>query len=597
MISKDEIIKILSKYGMDSKYHAPYLYEENGRFGLIYSFTHPFYGFLERVKWFLSSLEAEEFIYQFWWYQKYHDQFAVQIQLDNFEKKDPNVQFIFHDKVLSASLMKKMLIDPNEMPKEEKKQRIYQRLLRTCRLLIAIIEEKIKVQNDTYRNVFELDLEYRRQENEFFQLYNRYKKEHHPLHVITDEPLELVQLDESLKSLNAQVDYFAKHTSFEEIKKFIDSLWDMLHTMEEEKGYLQNKYLMFKLPIDLEDIRKKKSYMELVFNKKKGFFSRREHVKEALLKIDSESEAKKIIGMKDFIQNEIKRLEEKYSIIEEMDYATLGDYLNEFDNLGIVSPFDSLEKPKEKVYTRDELLKHYREIYDTISFQDQEYLAVYHSFLQPLCDEMLTSILNDLSKEMTIKQMIQKKAKEIEQAISVLMDPENVFLQMKKMKCLTFYNETNFLESLYHVCQNILKIQAFSINGTAYLFGKSMKDKSYSFYHASLKNVLAPVQTKGHFDVQDILEIHSSVSLLFLPFFYEVRDIYFHDNTVEEKIDREDVLLILKNYQVNFDNSDIIKVSRFQTQESLENSYKILHNMKLVRKESYRHIIITKKGG
>lgn len=594
MVSKEEILLILAKYGMDSKYQAPYLYEEGGRYGILYSFTHPFYGFLERVKWFQESFEAEEFIYQLWWYQKYRSQFSVQIELDDYETMTPQVQFRFHDKDLSKEMMMQMLVDPSEMPKAFKKQRIYQRLLRTSRLLIAIIEEKIKVQNDTYRNVTDLDLEYRRQENEFLQLYNRYKKEKNPLHNITEESLEFVNLDESIQQLHEQVDYFSQEVSFEKLKEFIDSLWEMLLQMESEKGYLQNKYLLFKLPIDLEDIRKKKSYMEFVFNKKKGLFSRKEHVKEALLKIDSESESKKIIGMKDFIENEIKRLQEKYSIIDEMDYATLGDYLNEFDNLGIISPFDSLEKPKEKVYTREELLKNYRELYDSLSFEDQEYLTIYHSFLQPLCDEMLSSLLNSEPKEKFLKNLLQSHAKEIEQALSILMDSENVFLQMKKMKCLKIQNETAFLESLYKVCQKLLQIKSFSIHGIGYVFGKSMKDKQYDFYHASLKNVAAPMQQKGQFEIQDILEIHSDVELLFLTNFYEVRDVYFHDNTVEEKSNREDVLLILKNYQVNFDNSDIIKVSRFQAKETWEDRCKILHDMKCMRKEAYRHLIVTK---
>ena len=124
MVSKEEILLILAKYGMDSKYQAPYLYEEGGRYGILYSFTHPFYGFLERVKW----------------YQKYRSQFSVQIELDDYETMTPQVQFRFHDKDLSKEMMMQMLVDPNEMPKAFKKQRIYQRLLRTSRLLIAIIE-------------------------------------------------------------------------------------------------------------------------------------------------------------------------------------------------------------------------------------------------------------------------------------------------------------------------------------------------------------------------------------------------------------------------------------------------------------------------
>lgn len=594
MISKDEIITILSKYGMDSKYQAPYLYEEEGRFGILYSFNHAFYGLLERVHWFHDVIEAEDFIYQLWWYKKYRSQFMVSIHLEDYESMCPQVFFEMNEKELSVQDMKNLLLDPDEMPKEKKKQNIYRRLLRTCRILVAIIEEKVKVQNDTYGNVKELDLEFQRQENEFYQLYNRYTKENLALHQILDTVIDKVNMDSEIQALNERIDYLSQHTSFEDMKKFIDSLWDTLFSMESEKGYLQNKYLLFKLPIDLEDVRKKKEYMESVFNKKKSLFSKKEHVKETLTKIDEESETKKIISMKDFIDNEVKRLEEKYSIIDEMDYSTLGDYLNEFDNLGIAAPFELQDKPVEKVYTHDELLKTYREIYQSLTSEEQRNLAIYHSFMQPICDAILRQMLEQKMMEEILLRVRRDFEQDITQAMNILTDSENVFLKIQKMKSLSLKNVNTFLKSLYDVCENLLKIKAFHLNGISYFFGKSMKNDVIDVYHASLKNVSAPVQKKGSFEVHDILKVHSYVSVLFLPYFYDIKDSFFHDNTIEEIKDREDVLIFLKKYQVNFNNSDIIKVSRFHASEKFEGPCKIMFGMKKLRKEYYRQIDIIK---
>lgn len=594
MVSRDEIITILSKYGMDSKYQTPYLYEEDGRSGILYSFSHVFYGLLERVKFFETIQEADDFVYQLWWYRRYHAEFAVTFSLSDYESLTPEVNYQMENKVLTVVDMKSLLVDPEELPREKKKQKLYQRLVRTARILVSVIEEKIKVQNDTYRNVKELDLEFQKQENEFYQLLNRYQKKNYPLHVIEDSSLDLVNMDSEIQSLNAQIDFLIDHSDFGDMKKFIDTLWETLLHMECERGHLQNKYLLFKLPIDLEDIRKKKSYMEYVFNKKKGLFSKKEHVLDELKKIDDESESKKIIGMKDYIEHEVKRLEEKYSIIDEMDYATLGDYLNEFDNLGISSPFDSQDKPKGKVYTRDELLKKYQEIYDSLSQSEQCSMAIYHSFLQPICDAILRMHLNSINEKEILSIIKKEYGNDLTQGLNILIDPENVFFRMKKMKSLSLVSETDFLKSLYQVCLSLLAIKSFKLNGITYLFGKSRKTDVLELYHASLRNTSGPTQIKGKYEIHDVLEVHPGVSLLFFPLFYQVRDLYFHDNTIDEIIDREDVLLFLKNYQVKFDNSGIIKVSRFHFKEKNTDSYKIFCSANVLKKEQYRHIVVTK---
>ncbi len=593
MIEKKDLFGILNKYGLDSKYFNLYVYEDGGRFGFLYSFSHPFYGVLQRVIFFNSLEKAEDFVYCYWWFKKYQKKFDITLELDNYEKLNPRPMFFMYGRELNSKDMKLLLTDPEELPREKKRQRVYERCIRTARILVAIMEEKIKIQNDTYHNVTDLDLEFQKQENEFLKLHSAYFKEQKPLNDIQAPVFEDISKQKELQKLNQQIDYFMDQKDMKTLKEFIDSLWKSLLKMETDKGHLQNKYLLFKLPIDLDDVQKKKNYMLEVSKKKKGLFSKKAPVELELRKIEAESEIHKVIHMKDFISNETKRLQEKYAIIEEMDYATLGDYLNEFDNLGISSPLELLDKPQNRRYTKEEIQKEFQSIYESLSESDRQCLAIYHSFMQPICDYILFGIINLVDKSIVLKETKANYLAEIQQSMLILADADNVMMRMKKMKLLSLRSENTFLESLYQVCMRLRSLQNFQISGVYYGFGKSMQQEYLDAYHATLKNIGVPIQTKNKYDIHDILEIKAHVSALYFPYSYSVKDYVFHDYTIEEQ-KKEEILLFLKDYQVNLSNSDIIKVSRFQGSLKQDEMGQWMCDMNLIKSDLYRHITISK---
>ncbi len=593
MIEKKDLFGILNKYGLDSKYFNLYVYESGSNVGFLYSFSHPFYGSLQRVITFSSLEKAEDFVYRYWWFKKYQKKFDVTLELDNYEKMNPKPMFFMYGRELSSKDMKLLLTDPEELPREKKRQMVYERCIRTARILVAIMEEKIKIQNDTYHNVMDLDLEFQKQENEFLILSNRYFKEQKPLNELKEPIYEDISKEKELQKLTQQIDVLMDQKDLKVLKEFIDSLWKSLLKMETDKGHLQNKYLLFKLPIDLDDIQKKKNYMQQVLKKKKSLFSKKEPVLLELRKIEEMSEIHKVIHMKDFISNETKRLEEKYAIIGEMDYATLGDYLNEFDNLGISSPLELLDKPQNRRFSKEEIQKEFQSIYESMSESNKQCLAIYHSFLKPVCDYILFGIINNVDKSIIVRETKANYLNEIQQSMLILSDADNVMMRMKKMKLLSLRSENTFLESLYQVCLQLRSLQNFQISGVYYAFGKSMQNEYLDAYHATLKNIGVPIQTKNKFDISDILEIRAGVPVLYFPYSYSVKDYVFHDFTIEEQ-KKEEILVFLKDYQVNLANSDIIKVSRFQASFREDKLGQWMCDMNLTKTDLYRHITISK---
>lgn len=589
MKSKEKMLELLSKFGMDLNYHDPFLYERDGKYGLVYTFSHPFYGLLTRVLFLESEEEMEEFLYQYWWYKKYGETYHVIMSLNNYEQLEVQPVFLFHGNEITSDDMKALLVDPLKEIHSSKKVKEYQRYLRTAHILIDILNLKVKFQQDTYKSVLDLELEFQKQENELIQLLNRYEKTNEPLKELELETSE--KQDFEISDFQHQLEFLSEYENLDDLKTFIDSLWKMLLSYESDDGHLQNKYLLIKMPLELNDIRKKKDYLESLFNKKKGLFFKKEHVREHLVKIDEMSEVNKIVKMEDYIQNEKKRLNEKYSIIDEMDYTTLGDYLNEFDNMGIDVPFENSESSMNLELSHDDLIKEFTTSLSSLNVIERQCSFIYHSFLESICDEILLLLMDAQKEQEILAMLMQKYTDELTRALQVLSDPENVFIRMKKMKLLSLSNLRSFCMSLIEVCKTLLSMKGFMLSSICYVFGKSQKEAPIpKFYHASCKSSMSPTQVKGAYDIHDILEIHPGVSCYFFSSYYSLKDPYFHDDSLVEEQNREDILLFLKDYKVNFKKSDILKVARYK----IDKNEKMVEEIRLLKTDFYRHVMITR---
>lgn len=594
MSEKEKLTALLRKYGMDSKYDAPYLFLNQDQVGVVYSFSHPFYGSLARIFYFEDEQEMDDFLYQYWWYKKYALKYHVTMELENYEKLAVKPFFLYQEHSINRDQMEGLLTDSFPFENEKKSVKVYQRYLRTAEILIQIIMLKMKVQQDTYRSVLDLTKKWKQQENEFLHLYNRYQKENKPFNEITDEEEEVL-IPKELEELSLQLKFFREEEDKEQLKKFIEDLWKIALSLEIDEGYLQNKYLLIKLPLELEDIRKKINYMENLFNKKKSLFSKKENIFSELEKIDALSETKKIVQMSDYILNEKERISEKYAIIDEMDYATLGDYLNEFDNLGIDCSFEVADSKKDLKYTYEEFKDELKSFYQNYTEEEKHILGIYHSFLQPLCDFILERLVSHIESQKIKHDLISKHLDDIQQSIDILEDSENVFIRMKEMKCLSLQSVDEFVFDLICVCEKFLKLRQFKLTKIGFVFGKS-KEMFYEDLHycASLKSNTAPIQKQGSFDYIDILEISPGTEICYIPTFFSLRDPLFHDYVIEKNTERENIFLFMQNCQMNFLNSDIIKVSKYRFAKTLVDNMVVVKQMTLMKTESYRFVKVMK---
>lgn len=589
MIAKEKMLQILSKYGLDLNGCAPFFYEQDGKEGLIYQFSHEYYGLLTRFFSANTERELEDFVYQYWWYQNYANLYEVNIVLDNYESFLATPHFVRMGKRLSSKDMKDLLSKPDYFLEEQKNAKIFYKLLRTANLLLEIMKLKYQVVLDTSESVWELKKEQGRQENEFEQLFYRYKKINKTISSSDKKRPEVLKKPnflgwkEDLKRIEKQED-------ITELKLFIETLWNHLKEIEMNTSYLKNKHALIKLPLILEDIRKKKIYMESLFNKKKGLFQKKVEPDIELNRIDEESETKKIVSENEYIANELRRLSDKYSIISEMDYATLGDYINDFDNMGIALPIIRDTDLTRHAISREDFLKRMEEIERNLTNHEKHCLTIYHSFLEPICDAVMALLLQNTDDNIIVKKVLKDYKEDIMDSMLHLQDAENVFIRMQQMKVLNLSSSEEFVNSLIFVCKTLITMKQFYVPGVITVFGRSSKDDlNISLYHANFNSMKAPTQHFGNNEMHDIIELKERIPFLYFSKYYDFHDPFFHDYTLEAE-PREDVLLLLKDYHVDFSKAVIIKVARYKIEQQ---SGKDVLKVGMENVSEYRHLTVT----
>lgn len=585
---KDKILQILSKYGMDLQSCAPFFYDVDGQIGLVYQFSHIYYGILTRVLKITSEEQLEEFAYQYWWYQKYAKTYQVRIELSNYDNLFEVPYFVRMGKYLQSSDMKELLLKPELLFEEQKTTRTFQKHLRTVNILIEIISLKKKMIHDTFQNAKELKQKLLKKENEFIKLYNLYQKDENLLDFVKEEiDIEVEELED--ENYFKRLSKIQQKENIEELDDFIRLLWQTLQLMESDEDYLKHKYLCMTVPIDLEELQKMKNYIEILLEKKKGIFSKKEDPNIELRNIKQQSETKNIMKEEDYISHERKQIFDKYSIISEMDYETLGDYLNDLDNMGILIPKESEYLNFDEFMNHQEFIERMKEIEQNLSNHEIQCLAVYHSFLEPLCDIVLEQLLVNIADDAIISLLLQEHQEEVIEAMLHLGDGENVFIRMQKMRIIDLSSSEAFLRSIILVCKTIRMMKKFYISGDITVFGQSIKeDIDNSLYHANFKTVGSPIQ-KSNANIHDIIRIERHVPFLYFSKCYMFRDPFFHDYALLEDT-RDDILLILKDYQVNWENSAIIKVSRFVIENKNE---KEVTSFCLEKIDEYRNITVS----
>ncbi len=570
------IKKTLAKYGFYSFKKEPFLYVQNNEFGISFTLKDNLYGELTRAFIPSSLEELEDFLGKYSWFKKYGQKYQIEIKLSDYKSKNPQIKFIKDSKEYTLDDLIKLSneINSEKDNAERKKEEIYiKKLKRTLFLLIEVIKEKIKIQEDSYQNLLRLKQEYHQKYNHFVEIKKEYSKEK-KADFLSEETIEKIpdftsKIEKMLIDIN-------KTKNKKELENQIDNLISFIKELETNKNLITNKYELIKLPLELEKITKKIEIIEKASRKKRGFFAKKENIDIELKEIDEKSMTKQIVSYENYEKNELERLEEKYAMIPELDRRTIGDFLIEFDNLKIKEP-DFQEKQEEKELSYEEVMTNLEESFEKRTLEEKKVLTMYHSFLRKIIlDEKLTY------------------TKDLEDFINHLENPNNILFKLKYFKKIETITPEKCLTSLKNEAKKILEISPDILKGDINVFFKDNKIiKASNFLAASNKRMLAPAQYQGENDTNYIALLKKNSKVYFIP--NEITYDIENDEILIQKNNQPFFLIDLKKNNFKYSSSDIIKIVRYQNKMICENKITIVTDLVSTKIDQYKNIIIEGK--
>lgn len=566
MLQKEEILTTLKKYGYYSLNRAPFLYQENDKLGIYFVWPHKHYGNLERVLYFETIEEVEKEVFQYWWFMNNKDKYFLEVNFDNYEVVNPKVTYLFKGNILTFELMQSF--DENTVfvdPKETIKKR---QLLRTASILILILKEKIKNQNNIYNRVIEMAENLRLLQNEYQKKLNLYKKGY-------SEPtknLELLKEDQDeveslLKKLYAEMEQLE---TIEDIRGFINTMYQYLINLESSTSAIQNNYLNQRYPLEIEDIRKKISILNEVINEKKKLFQAKQDPITLLSTVDNLSPCNKMIDCKTYIEKEKAQIKEKYLNREKIDENVLGDYLVSFEKLSISLP-PIIESNYYDEFDKEDLVCTLKNIFGNLSQKEQSACYVASSFLREcLCILIDKNADQEINLNEIISQLVlENKIHLFNEAYTILDHYNNAKIRVKYFGILKIKNFETFLHSLLEVIR-ILKELKITLNKSFYGYYINQDKTIINLY---LKNIVHLNKKKSF-----IARFMPNVTLFYSPITIARQLDILNNNELVER--ENDTIFLLQETVAIKSNKQEIKVVYFEKEKVSQDGYLIVHSLK-----------------
>ncbi len=484
MIGKVEILSVLKKYGYYSLNRAPFLYQEEEKFGIYFVWPHKHYGNLERVLFFETIEDVEEAVFAYWWFMTNKDKYPVMVEFDSYEEKSPYVTYSYKGVPLTIEAMKSFQMEnPNiKEPKDTIKKR---QLLRTATILILVLKEKIKEQNEIYQKVEAMSdvlKEYKKEYKNKLSLYKKgVKEETETLELLKDDKDEseklLLKLHGDLNSLE----------TIEDIRTFIHTLFRYLTNLEASVSSVQNQYLLERYPIEIEDTQKKIKVLDEALNTPRKLFQTKQEPFALLNEIDNTSLVKKMDDIKVYIEKHKAEIIEKYQNREAIDENVLGDSIVSFEKLNVTLP-PMIEDKYYEEFNKEDLYQNLKAMFAELSKEEKSACYVASSFLR---DCLIILLEMHASRKHSISDVISKivldnKIHLFNDAYNALDYYVNAKIRVKYFSILNMKTFELFMSSLIEVIE-ILKGLKYTLNKSFYAY---YIDRDKSIINLYLKNIV-----------------------------------------------------------------------------------------------------------
>ncbi len=571
MKQKEEVLKILKKYGFYSVNRAPYIYCNKNKIGVYFTWQNKHYGTINRVLFFDTEELLEEEVFKYWWYLTNKNKLEIDVELNEYESISPKITYIYENMPLSIEDMKK-LSNKKDITVNKEEEILCKELSRTCNILINIFSTKI----DNFKNN---KIKAKELEKELNSLIKKNKKIK-----INDleETYESFEEDENtfnnvLDSLESELTML---NSKERYSEFILKILEVIKSLDLNENNLKNNYLVNKYKLEIENIKSKIADSSSK-EKKHLFKTKRDSI------FSNSSDKNKLININLYIEKERKSIKEKYNNYENLNLVVLGDFIKEYEKLDLTLP------PQIEAYNKDKLLN-YKEVEDNLLVEfeklnkkEKSACFIASSFLKPCLNILYSLNINDnLNANVIINKLITEGYLDMfNEAFKVLDNYVNTKIRVKYFNLLKLNDFKAFLLSLLNTIE-ILNSINIKIENSFYGYFNQIDDNIISIYLKNLYNIKNGLTYIGKFNPKSIIYF-SPISIT------KEIDIIPNDELV---IRESSSLFVLKN-KLNIKIDEEIKSINYYEKDksNLKNDYIVVGDILLKNVYKYYNCIIENK--
>lgn len=568
MLKKEQILVVLKKYGFYSLNRAPYLYQTKEEIGVYFIWPNKHYGNLERVLLFDNVEELEEEVFKYWWYFSNKEKVALEVEFDNYEVLSPHVIYKYKGTILTSELMKKFddckksFAEPKEILKRKQ-------LTRTANILILILKEKCKIQNETFLKVEGMAEELKKLNNTYQRKLKQYQNE-------KEEQVESYELlmddqDESEKLIHNLQDELASLENEKELREFINTIFTYLLDIETNESHLQNVYLLNRYPYEIEDMKKKIAIIDTAIKSKKKLFKSKQDPLAAIREIENNSPCKKMVNINIYVEKERKQISLKYQNRENIDENVLGDYLVNFEKLNIAVP-EMIQNNAMEEIEKEELFEKLRTMHNKLSKKEKSACFVATSFLKDCLNILIEKdAIHELNISDVISKLILSNQMDLfNDAFTTLDHYINAKVRVKYFSILNINTFENFISSLI---DTIRTLNNMNMSLEKVLHGYYLeKEKGMINFH--LKNIYN-YKTKNSF----IATLMPGAPLYYSPINI-VKQLDIIESTELVERENETIFLLKNKVHIETKSSSVVVVKYEKEKVSNKKEYIVVTEMK-----------------
>ena len=612
MINLDSALKILKKYGYNSRTVHPFLYKKNKEVGVYYSYIDEKYGITERVVSFHNDMDLDLFLKRYQWYKLNGKQNNVSLRLNNYEIPNPELLYIRNNHVMTDNEMFNIKL-------YDKIEQNNRQLSHKNRLLIEAedlmnhyyIEKEIKEKYTN--NLLNKERELKRYYLELQELIDKYNKKKTNIELEEDNRVFSVDLDEESR-INAKIaEYKNKLPDDDQLKKLNYSIWNLNKKLETNKYYMYALKYNDDVDEEMRLVVTKIDYMKELLSKRRSIFKIVD-LKRKFENIDSQSTYESIYD--DNFDEKFKEfINKKYDVLDDINEFRLCEYLNNFKTNNEYDIKRNIDRCKKEISDTKEVFNANikevakdlrRQFYNNLNEEERNALILYSSYYRELF-EMIQSIdgyekLHG-NEILSILNITDKFAGLLEQCYTytkeLLNDIDNDFYKNTIFRNINFDSEEKFIQSIKNNIRILLNINDKIVlkNNIRLYFSTNEMDDINKKKLIVTSTFIAPYMiNKGGNYKAIAANVKKGISVLFSPKYISLPPVSAYSKKIKlmEKY-QPDIILDTGDITINNDfntitysrfKTHIVKEDEFSYVDSVETDYKIKISKVMIEKRN-----------